>query len=66
MAGQAGHACPDRDDPVVATVSGDFELTMDEVRGVARFVVESAQQVLPVFEDAYPADPRPRAATDAA
>jgi hypothetical protein len=50
----------------VATVSGDFELTMDELRVVARFVLESAEQVLPVFEDAHPTDPRPRAAIDAA
>ncbi len=65
-AGQAGHALPDRDDSAVATVSGDFELTMDELRVVTRFVVGSAHLVLPVFEDAYPADPRPRAAIDAA
>lgn len=45
---------------------GDFELTMDELRVVARFVVRSAQEVLPVFEDAVPGDPRPRAAVDAA
>ena len=44
---------------------GDFELTMDELRVVARFVVESAQEVLPVFEDENPGDPRPRAAVDA-
>lgn len=47
-------------------VSGDFELTMDELRAVARFVATSAQTVLPVFEDAHPDDPRPRAAIDAA
>jgi hypothetical protein len=29
-------------------------------------VAESAQEVLPVFEDANPSDPRPRAAVDAA
>jgi hypothetical protein len=39
---------------------------MDELRVVTRFVVGSAHLVLPVFEDAYPADPRPRAAIDAA
>jgi hypothetical protein len=50
----------------VATVSGDFQLTMDELRLVARFVVESAERVLPVFEDTHPTDPRPRAAIDAA
>lgn len=49
-----------------ATVTGDFELTADELRVVARFVTESAQTVLPVFEHADPADRRPRAALDAA
>lgn len=51
---------------MTATVSGDFELTMDELRVVARYVAETAQKVLPVFEDANPSDPRPRAALDTA
>ncbi|MCX2970407.1 MULTISPECIES: putative immunity protein [Streptomyces] len=50
----------------MTTVCGDFELTMDELRVVARYVVESAEEVLPVFEAANPSDPRPRAAIDAA
>jgi len=50
----------------VTTVSGDFELTMDELRVVARYVADSAQAVLPVFEDAVPGDRRPRAAIAAA
>ncbi|WP_106399951.1 putative immunity protein [Actinocorallia populi] len=50
----------------MAAVSDDFELTMDELRVVARYVVESAQEVLPVFEEAVPGDSRPRAAVDAA
>ncbi|MFD7288371.1 putative immunity protein [Streptomyces sp. NPDC059863] len=50
----------------MTTVSGDFDLTMDELRVVARFVAESAQEVLPLFEEAVPGDPRPRAALDAA
>ncbi|MFF9788325.1 putative immunity protein [Streptomyces nigrescens] len=50
----------------MTTESGDFELTMDELRVVARYVVESAEEVLPVFEAAKPNDPRPRAAIDAA
>ncbi|MFE7568184.1 putative immunity protein [Streptomyces sp. NPDC057539] len=50
----------------MTTVSGDFELTMDELRVVARYVAESAQEVLPLFEEAVPGDPRPRAALDAA
>ncbi|WP_405889432.1 putative immunity protein [Streptomyces sp. NBC_01136] len=53
-------------DFMTATASGDFELTMDELRVVARYVAETAQEVLPVFEDANPSDPRPRAALDAA
>ncbi|SDW26374.1 hypothetical protein SAMN05216215_100298 [Saccharopolyspora shandongensis] len=48
------------------TVSGDFDLTMDELRVVARYVVRHAEDVLPVFEQAVPDDPRPRAAIDAA
>jgi hypothetical protein len=50
----------------VTTVSGDFELTMDELRVVTHYVLESAEEVLPVFEEASPGDPRPRAAIDAA
>ncbi|MGW0248658.1 putative immunity protein [Nocardia goodfellowii] len=50
----------------MTTVSGDFELTMDELRVVARYVTESAQDLLPVFEETAPGDPRPRAAIDAA
>jgi hypothetical protein len=48
------------------TVSGDFDLTMDELRVVARYVVRHAEEVLPVFEQAVPDDPRPRAAIEAA
>ncbi|WP_413096336.1 putative immunity protein [Streptomyces nitrosporeus] len=48
------------------TVSGDFDLTMDELRVVTRYVVRHAEDVLPVFEQAVPDDPRPRAAIDAA
>lgn len=50
----------------MTTRPGDFELTPDELRAVARYAVESAQEVLPVFEDAVPGDTRPRAAVDAA
>ncbi|MGA4837733.1 putative immunity protein [Streptomyces sp. G45] len=45
---------------------GDFELTVRELRAVARYAAESAQEVLPVFEHTHPDDPRPRAAVDAA
>jgi hypothetical protein len=47
-------------------VPGDFELTDDELRVVVRYVTESATEVLPLFENARPDDPRPRAALDAA
>ncbi len=49
-----------------SNVSGDFELTMDELREVARYVMADAIDVLPVFEAAVPDDPRPRAAIEAA
>lgn len=45
---------------------GDFELSMDELRVVARYAVESAQEVLPLFEKSHPDDRRPRAAVEAA
>ncbi|MGH3349388.1 MAG: putative immunity protein [Nocardioides sp.] len=47
-------------------MAGDFELTTDELRVVARYVAETAAEVLPVFETACPGDPRPRLALDAA
>ncbi|MEV0004178.1 putative immunity protein [Micromonospora sp. NPDC050980] len=46
--------------------SGDFDLTVDELRVVARYAVQHAEDVLPVFEQAVPGDPRPRAAIEAA
>jgi hypothetical protein len=48
------------------TVPGDFDLTMDELRVVARYAVRHAEDVLSVFERDVPDDPRPRAAIDAA
>ncbi len=48
------------------TVSGDFDLTMDELRAVAHYVVTHAADVLPVFEQSVPDDPRPRVAIEAA
>lgn len=50
----------------MTTVVGDFELTMDELRVVARFATESAEDVLPAYEAAVPGDGRPRAAVDSA
>ena len=49
-----------------ADCAGDFELTLEDLRVVVRFVAEVAQGVLPVFEEAYPGDPRPRVALDSA
>lgn len=46
--------------------SADFELTLDELRAVARFAAESALEALPLFERAVRGDTRPRAAIDAA
>lgn len=50
----------------MVSAGADFELTTDELRVVARFAVESAQEVLAVFEGQAPADRRPRAAIEAA
>jgi hypothetical protein len=50
----------------VADVEGDFTLTMAELRVVARFVAESADEVLDVFERVTPGDDRPREAIAAA
>lgn len=47
-------------------MAGDFELTTDELRVVARYVAETAADVLPLFEAACPDDLRPRLALDAA
>ncbi|MFI7213180.1 putative immunity protein [Micromonospora maritima] len=46
--------------------TGDFDLTMDELRDVTRYVARHAADVLPVYERAVPGDPRPRAAIEAA
>lgn len=51
---------------VVFVVAGDFDLTVDELRVVARYAVESAEQVLALFEKGHPGDTRPRAAISAA
>jgi hypothetical protein len=44
----------------------EIELALDEIRAVARFAARCAQDVLPLFEDVHPDDPRPRAALEAA
>ncbi|QWF84481.1 putative immunity protein [Amycolatopsis sp. CA-230715] len=43
-----------------------IELNMEELRVVARYSVESAEEVLPLFEQGHPEDRRPRAAVEAA
>ena len=45
---------------------GDFSLTTDELRAVARFAWECAEPALVLFTKASPDDPRPAAALDAA
>ena len=50
----------------MARGSADFELTLDELRAVARFAADSAQEALPFFERTVPHDGRPRAAIEAA
>lgn len=50
----------------MATTGGDFELTGEDLRAVAAYVLASAGPVLPLFEREHPDDPRPRAALDAA
>ncbi len=47
------------------TTGGDVELSMDEIRVVARYAAEAAQEVLPLFERRS-TDERPRAALEAA
>jgi len=48
------------------TGSGDFELTMAELRAVAAYAVACAAPALVIFTRACPDDPRPAAALDAA
>ena len=50
----------------VANGTGEIVLSMRDLRQVAGYAAESAQEVLEIFEGAHPADPRPRDAIDAA
>lgn len=43
-----------------------FELSLDELREVARYAAEGAERALVIFEEERPGDRRPRAAIDAA
>lgn len=55
-----------RDNAGVTNSPSDFALTLDELRVVARYAAESAQESLSVFETDRPHDPRARAAISAA
>ena len=55
-----------RHDAGVAVDRCEVELSSDELRAVARYCVEAAHEVLPLFEASHPDDTRPRAAIDAA
>lgn len=48
------------------TSNGDFPLSMDDLRAVARFAHDCAKPVLALFETANPDDTRPREALEAA
>jgi hypothetical protein len=44
----------------VANETGEIVLSMRDLRGVAGYAAESAQEALEIFERAHPADSRPR------
>ncbi|WP_043735385.1 putative immunity protein [Streptomyces zinciresistens] len=46
--------------------SGEIELSTEDLREVARYAADCAEEVLPLFEDGHPGDDRPRAALEAA
>ncbi|MFF3743399.1 putative immunity protein [Streptomyces kronopolitis] len=48
------------------TASDDIELTEHELRDITGYAAEGARRVLSLFEEAHPADPRPRDALEAA
>jgi hypothetical protein len=50
----------------VANETGAIVLSMQDLREVTRYAAESAQGVLAIFEEAHPADSRPRDAIVAA
>ena len=50
----------------MANRTGGIVLSMQDLREVTRYAVESAQEVLEIFERAHPTDSRPRDAIDAA
>ncbi|TDO54878.1 hypothetical protein EV643_101669 [Kribbella sp. VKM Ac-2527] len=46
--------------------AGEVELSMQDLRVVARYAAECAQEALPIFETSHPDDRRPRAAVESA
>src|SRR6476661_6038280 len=50
----------------VASETGAIALSMQDLREVTGYAAECAEEALAIFERAYPADPRPRAAIKAA
>ena len=50
----------------VANETGEIVLSMRDLRGVAGYAAEGAQEALEIFERAHPADSRPRDAIEAA
>jgi hypothetical protein len=50
----------------MTTEVGAINLSVDDLRAVAHYSAERAQEVLPIFEAAHPGDRRPRAAVEAA
>ncbi|MEV0847812.1 putative immunity protein [Streptomyces sp. NPDC049954] len=48
------------------TDPGTIQLDVHELRAVTGWAADRASRVLPLFEQAHPEDPRPRAAVDAA
>jgi hypothetical protein len=50
----------------MTTEAGKVELSAQDLRVVARYAAERAQEVLSIFEASDPGDRRPRAAVEAA
>lgn len=53
-------------DDAVVSDGDEIELSTDDLRVVARYAAECAQQVLAIFEDEHPDDRRPREAIEVA
>ena len=50
----------------MANETSEIVLSMQDLREIARYAAESAQEVLKIFERAHPTDSRPRDAVDSA